>query len=324
MLGYNEYLIMAQEFKNKTRKNIKETKISYPLGFLMDMKDTVSPILIKRIQIVNTLIAVIILSAATYLVWNNYLRPATGEELVSEMISAAGGMDTWTNIKHGQYDRTHKLFSETGEILRERVETVYFDKREGNVKFMVDHKTAEGLDVIIGKDQDGFWAFENELFVDARSKSDELGMMCDSKFCAPDCTMAMAFYRFSMPFKLADNGVIATNAGKKALGSDQAQVLDIGYDQKTGKDRWVFYTDLENKLIQKMEYHHHTDDGKDLPEEYFWSDYKEVDGLMISHKWTRYWSNGESLEEYTYSNFDFESELPRHFDERPSGLVAKN
>ena len=324
MIQFTKYLIMSQKVENKTQKKIKESKIWYPLGFLMDLKDTVSPILIRRIQIVNAVIILAILSAATYLVWDNYLKPATGEELVSEMITAAGGMETWKNITHGQFDRTHKLFSETGEVLRERIETVYFDKRKGNVKFMVDHKTADGTNVIIGRDADGFWAFENELFVNAKSKADELGMMCDSKWCAPDCAMAMAFYRFSMPFKLADNGVIPTNAGEKPLGASQSQVLDITYDAEVGKDRWVFYTDLDDNLIRKMEYHHHTDDGKDLPEEYFWSDYKEVDGLMVSHKWTRYWSNGEVLEEYRYSNFDFESKLPDLFDERPSELVASN
>ena len=73
---------MKHSAKNKTSKSIKESKISYPLSFLMDIKDTVSPILIKRIQIVNTIIVVFILSAATYVVWNNYLKPATGEELV--------------------------------------------------------------------------------------------------------------------------------------------------------------------------------------------------------------------------------------------------
>jgi len=313
---------MAKELKNKTKKNLENPKIWYPLGFLLDLKDTVSPIVIRRIQILNAMIILVALSVTTYLVWDNYFKPFTGEELVTEMITAAGGMETWKSITHGQFDRTHKLFSETGELLRERNETVYFDKRKGNVKFMVDHQTPEGPAITIGKDGDGFWAFENQLFVDAKSKAQDLGMMCDSKWCAPDCAMAMAFYRFSMPFKLADNGVIPTNAGKKSLGSNQAQVLDITYDPKVGKDRWVFYTDLENKLIQKMEYHHHTDGGKDLPEEYHWSDYKEIAGLMISHKWTRYWSNGKVLEEYTYSNFDFDGSLPEKFHERPEQVAS--
>ncbi len=314
---------MSQKVRNKTREKIEEPKIWYPIGFLMDMKDTISPIVIRRIQILNAMIILVGLSAVAYLVWDSYLKPSTGEELVAEMITAAGGMETWEKITHGQFDRTHKLFSETGEVLRERVETVYFDKRSGNVKFMVDHKTTDGINVIIGNDSDGFWAFENELFVDPTSKSEELGMMCDSKWCTPDCAMAMAFYRFSMPFKLTDKGVIPTNAGKKSLGSNQAHVLDIGYDPKVGKDRWVFYIDPEDKLIRKMEYHHHNDQGNDLPEEFYWSDYREVGELMISHEWTRYWSNGKVLEEYTFSDFDFESELPDHFDERPE-LVAVN
>ena len=89
-----------------------------------------------------------------------------------------------------------------------------------------------------------------------------------------------------------------------------------------GKDRWVFYTDPKDKLIRKMEYHHHSDEGNDLPEEFHWSDYREVSGLMVSHKWTRYWSNGKVLEEYTYSNFDFKSTLPEQFYNRPKQLAS--
>ena len=313
---------MSQQLKTQQDQKRKNPNLLLPLGFILDLKDTVSPIVIRRIQIVNAIIIVTVLTVGAYLAWDNLFRTPSGEDLVDQMIVAAGGMDTWESVKHGKFTRTHRLFNDQGDQLSEQKQTFYFDKTNDNVKLMIDAQRQGQPMLTLGKDTDGFWAIENELFVDPVAKAEEEGMMCDSKWCTPDCTMNMAFFRFSMPFKLTDNGVLAKNIGKKPLGSKGAHVVDITYEPEVGKDRWVFYANLQNKLIEKMEYHHHNDEGNDLPEEFYWSDHREVGGLMISHKWTRYWSNGKVLEEYTFANFDFESELPDHFDERPSELVA--
>ena len=61
-----------------------------------------------------------------------------------------------------------------------------------------------------------------------------------------------------------------------------------------------------------MEYHHHTDEGTTLPEEFYWSNHKTVSGITFSHTWTRYHSNGKVLEEYVYSDVDFDTPLDKH------------
>jgi hypothetical protein len=311
----------------KNRSEIQEDKKihrkegRYPLTFLLEMKDIVAPIIIKRIQIVKAVTLVLLISASAFAVWYYFLKAPAGNKLVDQMVAAAGGMDTWNKINRGTFKRTHHLYSEAGDLLSERMETFYFEKNNGRVEFMVDANRPGNSMVTIGKDKEGFWAVENNRFVDARQKARELGMMCESEWCQPNCDMTMAFYRFSMPFKLKDDGVIAKNAGESIIDSKKSFVLDITYRPDVGKDRWIFHVDQKEKVIRKMEYHHHTDQGKDLPEEFYWTDHKEIGGLVISRKWTRYRSNGKVLEEYIFSDFDFKSELPLSFHKRRRNML---
>lgn len=307
------------ETGKQKQKKLKEGK--YPFRFILEIKDVVKPIVIKRIQIIKTAGIAMVLVLAAGVIWYNFLKAPSGDELVDQMVMAAGGMDIWTNVNHGKFQRTHRLYSETGEQLSERVETFYFEKINGRVELMVDANRQGQDPVTIGKDKEGFWALQNKVFVNATDKARELGMMCESQWCQPNCDMTMAFYRFSMPFKLKDPGVIAENGGKKKLLDKEYQVINIEYEPEVGRDKWVFYANDKN-LITKMEYHHKTDDGKVLPEEFFWTGHKEIAGLTISQKWTRYWSNGKILEEYSFSDFDFNTNLPREFYQRPTGLIS--
>ncbi len=86
-----------------------------------------------------------------------------------------------------------------------------------------------------------------------------------------------------------------------------------------GEELIVALADLypNDMLIRKLEYHHTTDEGDSHPEEIYWSDHRTVAGITFAHKWTRYWSNGKVMEEYTYSNVDFGRQLAEHFFDRP-------
>ncbi|MEQ9424320.1 MAG: DUF6503 family protein [Cyclobacteriaceae bacterium] len=311
---------MADSTKQKINRQKEDVKT--PLSFLLEVKDLTNPITIKRMQLLKAGALLVTVAVCSYFVWEHYMRAATGEELVAEWVDAAGGMEAWNNIDHGQYLKTHKLFSETGELLNERSERIFFEKVNGNVKLMADVETDKGLQVIIAKDEMGYWAVENNNQVDPGEKARELGMSCENHWCEPDCSMNMAFYRFSMPFKLTDNGVIAENGGEKTLDGKKAQVLNISYEEGVGRDKWVFMAHPNEKLIRKMEYHQNNQHGDVLPVEFIWSDHANEGGIMVSHRWTRYWSNGKVLEEYVYSDFDFQSPLPQEFYSRPSRLAS--
>ena len=312
---------MEQQFQTEQEKQKKLKEGKYPFKFLLEIRDMVKPIVIKRIQIIKATGIALLLVIAGVTIWYNFIKAPSGDELVDQMVMAAGGMDRWTNINHGKFKRTHRLFSETGKQLSERVETFYFEKINGKVELMVNANRPGQDPVTIGKDTEGFWAIQNKTFVNAKEKAKELGMMCESQWCQPNCDMTMAFYRFSMPFKLKDPGVNAENGGMNKVLDKDYQVLNISYDPKVGRDKWVFYANDKN-LITKMEYHHKTDQGTAQPEEFYWTDHKEINGLMISQKWTRYWSNGQVLEEYSFSDFDFNTNLPAEFYQRPSGLIS--
>ena len=315
---------MEQKFQKReqNQEELQANKGRSRFLSYLNLKDVFDPIVINRIQIVKSVGILLLVTVACVGVWNKYFKAPTGTQLVDKMVVAAGNMETWNNLGYGKFTRTQRLYAQTGEKLSEKVENLYFEKKNGEIELLIESNRPGKEPLVIGKDAEGFWALEDGKFVDARKTAKAMGMMCDSKWCQPNCDMKMAFYRFSMPFKLKDNGVVAENGGKTQLLDKTYQVVNIGYRPEVGKDKWVFYIDEKTHLIAKMEYIHKTDKGDALPEEFFWTDYKPVGGLNISQKWVRYWSNGKPLEETTFSDFDFQTTLPESFHTRPTHLMS--
>ena len=324
---------MKEKLKTNVQPKTKEDKKSrIPWLFDLEVKDLIKPIILRRVRIMQVGVLLAIFSFAGYYVWENFLRAPTGLEMVEEMVDAAGGMEAWNNLKSGHFTRTRNLFSEAVEPLTKRVETYYFKKTEEGVKLMVESADKDGNPVTVGQDKDGFWATKSNMPADPKKTSGDLGMMCDSKFCNPDCASAMAFYRFSMPFKLKDSGVrpdmnsisafgiLDWNPLEKVEMNKEPLVLDVSYKPTVGKDKWRFIVEPDSKLIHKVEYYNKSDFGTYRPEEIFWSDHKTVSGITFSHKWTRYWGNGKVMDEVIFSDVDFENELAEDFFDRPEGL----
>lgn len=303
--------------KTTTPKEHKDRKLPWYAG--IEVKDLVQPITLRRIWLLQGTIVLLLLATAGYMSWKYFYTPLSGKQLVDQMVAAAGTMEVWNNIQNGQFTRTHRQFSESGEESKKRTETFYFKKTNSGLKMMVKSVTPKGEEVWVSKDKDGYWASKDKKAVDPVLTARDQGMMCESKWCEPLCASSMAFYRFSMPFKLMDNGVIPKNAGDVQLGGQQMTMLDVSYDPKVGRDRWVFYVDPKDKLIRKLEYHHTTDKGDSHPEEIYWSDHSNDSGIVFSHKWTRYFSNGKVMEEFIFSDTDFKTEIAENFFDRPKG-----
>lgn len=327
---------MNQDIKPKEshKQAQKHSKGKTPWWFNMHVKDLVRPITIKRVQLFSAGALVLALIAVGYYVWENFLREPTGEEFVDEIVDAAGGLDTWNEIDQGQFTRTHNLYDDTGDLLKTTEETFYFKRTSEGLKLQVKSVGDDNSEVVVGKDDFGFWATKDNQTVDPIIAAKDEGMMCDSKFCDPQCASSMAFFRFSMPFKLKDRGVNASLASTgfniaelNLLGGSgkEPTLLDISYDPKVGKDSWRFYVDPQDKLIHKVEYYNKSDKGETRPEEIYWTDHRTVDGITFSHRWTRYWPNGKIMDEYLYSNVDLKRELPNGFFDRRSGSdIASN
>lgn len=312
------------------KKVQKQSEEKIPWWFNLQVKDLVKPITVKRMQLLSVGVVLLALIAGGFYAWETFLREPTGAEFVDEIVDAAGGLDTWTGIEHGQFTRTHELYDDTGELLKSTEETFYFKKGKEGFKLQVKSVNDDNSELVVGKDLEGFWATKDNQTVDPLIAAKDEGMMCDSKFCDPQCASSMAFFRFSMPFKLKDRGVNASLASTgfniaelNLLGGSgkEPTLLDISYDSTVGKDSWRFYVDPQDKLIHKVEYYNKSDKGETRPEEIYWTDHKTVDGITFSHRWTRYWPNGKIMDEYVYSDVDLDNELPDGFFNRRSSAA---
>ena len=325
-----------KDLKHKTQQtqqtDQKVSKERIPWLFGLEIKDLTNPITIRRIRLLQVGLLVAVLAYAGHYVWENFLRAPTGYELVDEMVEAAGGIAAWNNIKSGQFTRTQNVYDKAGNHLSEQIETFYFRKTDEGLKLMVKAIDNEGNEVVISEDKEGFWATKESLPADPKRTSGDLGMMCDSKYCQPSCASSMAFFRFSMPFKLTDYGVRPDVNNATALGlldwnplenfdlDSDPLVLDVSYKPTVGRDKWRFLVNPETKLIHKMEYYNKSDFGTYRPEEIYLTDHKTVDGITFSHKWTRFWGNGQIMDEYTYSDVSFNNQVDEDFFTRPAGL----
>ncbi|TAI49264.1 DUF6503 family protein [Flagellimonas allohymeniacidonis] len=310
------------------KKSQKKSEEKIPWWFNMQVRDLVKPITVKRMQLLSAGMLLLALVVVGFYAWENFLREPTGEEFIDEIVDAAGGLDTWNGIEQGQFTRTHNLYDDTGELLKTTEETFYFKRTKEGLKLQVKSVGDDDSEVVVGKDDYGFWATKDNQTVDPMIAAKEEGMMCDSKFCDPQCASSMAFFRFSMPFKLKDRGVNASLASTgfniaelNLLGGSgkEPTLLDISYDPEIGKDKWRFYVDPQDKLIHKVEYYNKSDKGETRPEEIYWTDHKTVDGITFSHRWTRYWPNGKVMDEYVYSGVNLDRELPDGFFNRRDG-----
>ena len=315
-----------------TKKSQESGKDRIPWLFGLEVKDLTHPITIRRIRILQAGILVALITYAGSYVWENFLRAPTGVELVHEMINAAGGQEAWNNIRSGQFTRTQNIYDQVGNPLSEQTQTYYFRKTDDGLKLMVKAIDQDGKEVIISEDGEGFWATKEALPADPKRTSGDIGMMCDSKYCQPSCAAQMAFFRFSMPFKLTDNGVQLHVNNVSQLGlldwnplenfdlDSDPLVLDVSYLPSVGRDKWRFLVNPETKLIHKMEYYNKSDFGTYRPEEIYWTDHKTVDGITFAHRWTKFWSNGNVMDEYVYSDVLFNNQLDEEFFNRPEGL----
>ncbi|MBA2498184.1 MAG: hypothetical protein H0V30_00495 [Chitinophagaceae bacterium] len=303
--------------------NRGEEKVKLPWEAELEVKDLISPIKVRRIRLIQTTGAVLLLLALGVFGWWLFFAPPSGEKIVKQMIAAAGGMDEWNGIQDGNFVRIHRLYDENGKIIKQSEETFFFKNNPDGRQLLIKSKTNEGDQVIVGRDKGGFWASLNNAEVDPEEISKDLEFMCDGDGCSPLCASEMALYRMSFPFKLADYGVKPRNAGNTTLNGEKVILLDVTFDPKVGHDRWVFYVDPNDKLIRKIE-HYPSLKSNVQPEEIYLSDFKKEGNIVLSHSNKYYRSNGKILEEYLISDVKFNSSLAAEIFDRPQQLSMVN
>ncbi len=293
-----------------------EEKVKLPWEAELEVKDLIKPIMLRRIRLLQTAGTILLLFGVAVFGWWLFFAPPSGATIVKEMIESAGGMKEWKSIQDGNFVRTHRMYDESGKIVKQSEETFLFKNNKEGHQLLIKSKTQQGEQVLVGHDKSGYWAFLKDNEVNPVKIAKDMEFMCDDEHCSPLCASEMALYRMSFPFKLADDGVKPRNAGMATLNGEKVQLLDVTFDPKVGHDRWVFYVDPSNKLIRKIEHYPSVKDNVQ-PEEIYLSNYKKDGNIMLSHSNKYYRSNGKILEEYLISNVKFNSSLSADVFNKP-------
>lgn len=299
-------------------KRLKDGEVNIPRHINQEIKDLVHPIVLRRAMLWRTALGAVVLIGIGLAAWLAFFRPS-GEVLLAATVEAAGGMESWNAIDDGSFTRVHTRYDEQGVPISTETETFYF-KKVGDFRLVIESESDFGH-VVIGRDDEGYWAMQDGESANPVAVARQLGMMCDSEYCTPDCAASMAFYRFSLPFKLTDPGVIPAHLGRSELNGRPVSLLEARFDPEVGGDRWVFFVDDETRLIRKIEHY----DGLDSdapPSEIYWSDHRTEYGITFSHRNVYYRSNGQKLEEYVIQDVDFETSVPDEVFIRPDRRTA--
>ena len=122
-------------------------------------------------------------------------------------------------------------------------------------------------------------------------------------------------YFFWIPYKLTDEGAKVADEQIVFSGGDPESILRLTFGEGIGDapDDWYLIrrdstTGLIDAVAYIVTYSKSVDEAESDPHAILYSDYRDVQGIPIAHRWTfHYWGNGvgEQLGEATISNVEF-------------------
>ncbi len=122
-------------------------------------------------------------------------------------------------------------------------------------------------------------------------------------------------YFFWVPYKLTDDGVNVAEEQLDFSGSGPESIIRLTFGEGIGDapDDWYLIrrdstTGLIDAVAYIVTYSKSTEEAEADPHAILYSDYRDVQGIPIAHRWTfHYWGNGigEQLGEATISNVEF-------------------
>ncbi len=132
--------------KDQTNKSHDsgEEKVKLPWEAELEVKDLIKPIQLRRIRLVQTAAAILLLIGIGVFGWWYFFTPPSGERFVKEMITAAGGMEEWKNIEDGNFVRTHRVYDDYGKVIKESEETFFFMNNRDGHQLLIKSKTLKG------------------------------------------------------------------------------------------------------------------------------------------------------------------------------------
>lgn len=154
-------------------------------------------------------------------------------ELLKNAIQAAGGLNTWNNLKLISFEKRFALFRENGEIEMDRQQT-YIQRNDYNgQELMKEVAQKPEISYQLGPDY-------------IRVKGD---VNPDMEETALRNSILSASFVISIPFKLLDEGAKLSYVGKDTLDRGQeVEVLQVVYNPEnygnhSTKDTWWHYFD---------------------------------------------------------------------------------
>jgi hypothetical protein len=166
-------------------------------------------------------------------------KQLTADEIVNKSIEAHGGIETWSKLKHLEFDKETIFYNQDGTI----------EKEVKQHQLFILKPSLEGALLSKG-------AKKNDLYYHGDSFSkiikDSVFMVTDSaELEIAKNTFFAAHYVICQPFKLKDEGVVLDYIGVDKLEDTEVHTINVSYlTDHENSDKWTYYFDTKtHKLV---------------------------------------------------------------------------
>ncbi|MGH7540153.1 MAG: hypothetical protein ACRELC_04045, partial [Gemmatimonadota bacterium] len=199
---------------------------------------------------------------------------ALGDSLVDAWIAAAGGLETWNDVRSARYTVTTVWYDSAGIIERMRPRRVELRKAPAGEQSRIERPESEGL-YVQAFDGDTAWATLN-----GRPLPPDHEAAGEAEYVARD-----VFYWFGLPYKLRDPGVNRSGRPLPDGGFEAAVTFGDTVGAHPG-DRYFYYFLDQDPFPEEVHYIEQDYEEKDRNRT-VWSDFGQLG--LFSYVRSRIW-----------------------------------
>ena len=116
---------------NKEHERVEVVPGCVPVKVSWDIQDLVRPITLRRKTIWQFGAGILALLGVGVVLFYFFYKAPSGDDLLTDMITAAGGENVWDAVDEGRFTRLHYVYDENENIIDTDEETFYFKNKDG-------------------------------------------------------------------------------------------------------------------------------------------------------------------------------------------------